>query len=131
LASAARACFPFKVAATAFDPLRTLATGYREPMRRDMLALTIICFCLSGCDLLRLMLPHKATTPAEAQNAMERCGVSSDSISWRVTEDGAFVFGRKSADAPPLGDRQSECLLKWAKDSRVDIRFVGWERDAG
>jgi len=99
-------------------------------MRRHLVALTLSCFCLSGCDLFRLMLP-KATTAAEVRKAMERCGVSPNSISWRVTEDGAFAFGRKSADAPPLADRQSECLLKWAKDNRVDIRFIGWERDAG
>jgi hypothetical protein len=100
-------------------------------MRRDLLALCISCFCLSGCDFLRLMLPHKATTAAEALSAMQQCGVSPSSISWRVTKDGAFAFGRQSVDAPPLADRQSDCLLKWAKDNRVEVRFIGWETDNG
>ncbi len=100
-------------------------------MRRDLLALSISCFCLSGCDLLRLILPHKATTAAEALSAMQQCRVSPDSISWRATEDGAFAFGRKSAEAPPIADRQSDCLLEWAKDNRVEVRFIGWETDEG
>jgi hypothetical protein len=111
---------------------RRLRTGYREAMRRDLLALSIIsCFCLGGCDWSRLMLPYKATTTAEALNAIQRCGASPDGISWRVTKDGAFAFGRRSAAAPPIADRQSECLLKWAKDTGVEVRFIGWERDAG
>jgi hypothetical protein len=96
-------------------------------MRPGLLAFSIICCFLSGCDFLRLLLPHKVTTPAEALSAMQGCGVSPDSISWRVTEDGAFAFGRKSPDAPPIADRQSYCLLTWAKDNRVEVRFIGWE----
>jgi hypothetical protein len=61
---------------------------------------------------------------------MQRCGVSPDSLAWRVTEDGAFAFGRKSPDAPPLPDGQAECLLKWATENRVEVRFIGWETDA-
>jgi len=98
-------------------------------MRRGLLALSMTCCCLSGCDFLRLLLPYKATTRAEAFGAMQRCGVSPDSISWQVTEDGAFALGRKSADAPDIADRRSDCLLKWAKDNRVEVRFIGWETD--
>jgi hypothetical protein len=98
-------------------------------VRHDLLALSISCLCLSGCDFLRLLLPHKSTTSAAAVSAMRRCGVSPDAISWRVTQDGAFAFGRKSADATPIPDRQSDCLLKWAKDHRVEVRFIGWETD--
>lgn len=101
-----------------------------EHVRRELLVLAVGCSCLSGCDFLRLMLPHKATTPAEARSAIERCGISPDSLSWRV-EDGAFVFGRKSAYAPPIPDQHSNCLLKWAKDNRVEVRFIGWERGKG
>lgn len=97
-------------------------------MRRSLLALFISCLCLSGCDFLRLMLPHKATTVTEARSAMQRCGVSPDHVAWRVTQDGAFAFGRKSADAPPIPDGQSDCLLSWAKAQRVEVRFIGWER---
>jgi hypothetical protein len=100
-------------------------------MRREMLALSISCLCLGGCDFLRMMLPHKATTRAEALSAMDRCGISPDSLAWRVTEDGAFAFGRKSADASPIHSRQRDCLLKWAKDNRVEVRFIGWEAGAG
>jgi hypothetical protein len=96
-------------------------------MRGHMLALSVSCFYLSGCDVLELLLPHKATTSGEALSAMRRCGVSPQSSSWRVTEDGALVFGRKSADAPPIADRESDCLLKWAKNNRVEVRFIGWE----
>jgi len=100
-------------------------------MSRDLLALSISCFCLTGCDFLGLMLPHKSTTAAEALSAMQQCDVSPDGISWRVTEDGAFAFGRKSADAPPMADGQVDCLLRWAKDNRVEVRFIGWETDEG
>lgn len=98
-------------------------------MRGHLLALSVSCFCLSGCDFLGLLLPHKATTSAEALSAMQRCGVSPDSISWRVTEDGAFAFGRKSADAPPIADKESDCLLKRAKNNRVEVRSIGWETE--
>jgi hypothetical protein len=98
-------------------------------MCRGLLALSFSCLCLAGCDFLRLMLPHRATSQAEAQSQMRRCGLSPDVISWRVTEDGAFAFGRKSADAPPIPENQSDCLLKWAKDNRVEVRFIGWETD--
>jgi hypothetical protein len=97
-------------------------------MRRRLLA-SSICLCLTGCDFLRLMLPHKAISPAEARNGMQRCGLSPDTVSWRVTEDGAFAFGRKSAAGPAIPKRQSDCLLKWAKDNRVEVRFIGWETD--
>jgi hypothetical protein len=98
-------------------------------MRLALLALSVCCFCLSGCDFLRMILPHKTTTPAEALNAMQQCGVSPDNISWRVTEDGAFAFGRKSADALPIPDGQTQCLMKWARDNRVEVRFIGWKTD--
>ena len=98
-------------------------------MRVHPLALSAGCFCLSGCDFLGLLLPHKATTSAEALSAMLRCGVTPEGISWRVTDDGAFAFGRKSADAPTIADRESDCLLKRAKNSRVEVRFIGWETD--
>ena len=97
-------------------------------MRRGLLTLSVICCCLSGCDFLRLLFPHKATV-GEALSAMRRCSVSPDSISWRVTEDGAFAFGRKSANASAIADRQSDCLLTWARDNRVEVRFIGWETD--
>ena len=100
-------------------------------MRRRLFALSICCFCLSGCDFLRLMLPHEEKTSAEALEAIQRCGISPDKISWRVTDDGAFAFGRKSADAAPIPDRESDCLLKWAKDNRLDVRFIGWETGGG
>lgn len=87
-------------------------------------------FCLSGCDFLRLMLPHKETTSAEALATMRQCGVSPDRVAWRVTEDGAFVFGRSSANAPPLAFQQFDCLMKWATANRVEVRFIGWEADA-
>ena len=96
-------------------------------MRRHLVAVCMACLCLNGCDFLRHLLPQKSTTPAEALSAMQRCGVSPGTIAWRVTDDGAFAFGRKSAEAAPMADRQSDCLLKWAKDNRVEVRFIGWE----
>jgi hypothetical protein len=68
-----------------FYPLPTLADRLHQQMRRGLLAFFIACFCLSGCDFVRLLLPHKPTTRAEVLSAMQRCGVSPDSIAWRVT----------------------------------------------
>src|SRR5579884_2848603 len=96
-------------------------------MRRRLLALSISCFWLSGCDVLRLLLPHKATITAEALGAMRHGGVLPESISWRVTEDGAFASGKKSSDASPIAHRQSNWLLRWAQANRVEVRFIGWE----
>src|SRR5215217_4217453 len=100
-------------------------------MRRRLLALSICCFWLSGCDFLRWMLPYKEATSADALKAIQRCGISPDKTSWRVTDDGAFAFGRKSADATPIPDRDSDCLLKWANENRVEVRFIGWETGGG
>lgn len=114
---------------TASAPLADIKRLATVSGMRQLLILLSACLCLSGCDFLRLILPHKATTHAEAQLAMEQCGISPNSITWNVTEDGAFAFGRKSAEAAPLPDRQSDCLLRWAMDNRVEVRFIGWEAD--
>jgi hypothetical protein len=93
------------------------------------ITLFVTALALSGCDLLDLMLPRRATTPLEARNALERCGVSPDAVAWRVTKNGSFVFGRKTADATPIAEPRTACLLAWAKRNRVNVVFMGWEMD--
>lgn len=101
-------------------------------MRPRLLALLSVgcCVSLSGCDLLRLMLPHKPTTAAEARRAMQRCGISPDRVRWRVLNDGSFVFGSAVSGSPPISDRQSDCLMHWAEDNRVEVGIIGREVNA-
>lgn len=82
---------------------------------------------LGGCDLVHSMLPRHSTTAAEARAAMSRCGIAPDGIAWSISSDGTFAFGRKSAEASPMTDTQSECLMRWVEKNRVKVAFIGWE----
>lgn len=99
-------------------------------MRTGLLALSICSLALGGCDLVKMMMPRKATTPDEARQAIQSCEVSPDNIVWTVTEDGAFAFGRKFPGSQSLTPAQSDCLLAWAQHNRVEVRFIGWESSA-
>jgi hypothetical protein len=96
-------------------------------MRIRTVAVGACLILLGGCDLVRMLLPRKAATAAEARAAIERCGVVPDDIAWRVDADGTFAFGRKSADAPPMTEPQTKCLLKWVDDNRIKVAFIAWE----
>ena len=74
-----------------------------------------------------MMLPRHGTTASEAQAALQHCGIAPDSIAWSVSADGTFAFGRKSADAAPMLEKQSECLMHWVEDNRIKVAFIGWE----
>jgi hypothetical protein len=82
---------------------------------------------LGGCDLVRMFLPREATTATEARAAIERCGIVPDDIAWRVDANGTFAFGRKSADASPITEPQTKCLMQWADKNRIRFAFIGWE----
>ena len=85
-------------------------------------------FLLSGCDLVRMLWPSRAATHEEAEAAVKRCHLPSGAY-WRVTKDGAFVFGRMTPNVPPIPKRSTECLIKWTQDNRIKAAFVGWEAD--
>ena len=97
-------------------------------MRAPIVVLAGCAFLLSGCDLIRVLLPRHATTTAEAGRALERCRIISDNIAWHVTTDGVFTFGRKSADAAPMTEAQTKCIMGWVDEKRVKAAFIGWER---
>jgi hypothetical protein len=75
---------------------------------------------LVGCS-------NKPTTAAEAEKAIKNCGMSPTDLSWTVSDDGSFAFGRKSPKDPGPSFQQTECLTKWAKENRVKLGFIGWE----
>lgn len=77
--------------------------------------------------LLRLLLPYRRVTEDEAREAIARCGLSPDDLVWRVTENGAFAFGRKSPEADTLSEQQVQCLVDWATRRRVQLAIIGWE----
>lgn len=77
--------------------------------------------------LISLLLPYRRIGEEEARNAIRDCRLSPDDLAWRVTEDGAFAFGRKSADADPLPEAKVRCLTEWARKRRVRLAFIGWE----
>jgi len=58
---------------------------------------------------------------------MERCGISPDHVTWKVLRDGSFAFGSARGDVPPINDRQSDCLMQWAEDNRVEVSIIGRE----
>ena len=91
-------------------------------------ASSVCVLLLCGCDLFRSFLPERGTTVAEAQQALDRCGVSSDAIVWGVSKDGTFYYGRKSVDAAPLTYRESQCVISWANDHRIKMAFSGNEQ---
>jgi hypothetical protein len=74
-----------------------------------------------------MLLPRHSATAAKARAALEGCGIVLDSIAWRVGVDGTFAFGRKSADAPPMTEPQTKCLMRWVGDNRIKVAFIGWE----
>jgi hypothetical protein len=74
-----------------------------------------------------MLLPRHATTAAKARAAIERCGIMPDDIAWRVSADGTFAFGRKTADALTATEPQTKCLMQWAEDNRIKVAFIGWE----
>lgn len=78
-------------------------------------------------NLVTLLLPYRRTNEEEARNAIRDCGLSPDDLAWRMTENGGFAFGRKSADADPLPEAQVRCLTEWARKRRVRLGFIGWE----
>ena len=77
--------------------------------------------------LLRMLLPYRRATEDEARQAILDCGLSPDDLAWRVTEDGAFAFGRKTADANPPTEQQIRCLVDWPNSRRVRLAIIGWE----
>src|SRR4051794_245169 len=95
-------------------------------MRITALALCIAAFALSGCDVVRMVFPHKPT-PAEARSAIRRCGGSPDAMAWRVNEDGVFFFGEKTDKGPLLPTSLTPCLLRWSKWNRVKVGFIAWD----
>ena len=80
-------------------------------------------------SFIRLLLPYRPTTGVKAREAIVRCGISPDDIAWAVTRTGMFTFGRKSPSDPPLTEGQTECLLQWARENRVQVQFIGWEAE--
>jgi hypothetical protein len=96
-------------------------------MRSRTYFLSASALLLGGCDLVRMLLPRNATTSVAAREALERCGIASDSIAWSVSADGTFAFGRKSADAAPWPEAQNDCLMRWIKENRIKVAFIGWE----
>lgn len=80
--------------------------------------------------LLSLLLPYKRTTAEKARHALLRCGISPDSIAWKVGPNGSFVFGKKDPDAEDLTEEQIGCILDWTRRERIRVGFIGWERDA-
>ena len=96
-------------------------------MRSRTYVMSLCALLLSGCNLVRMMLPRHGTTAGEAQAALQRCGIAPDTIAWSVSADGTFAFGRKSADAAPMPQTQSECLMRWVEDNRIKVAFIGWE----
>jgi hypothetical protein len=83
---------------------------------------------LSGCDLIRSMLPRNSTTVAEATKMLQRCRIDPSKIAWRVSADGTFAYGRKSSDASGLPEQQSQCISSWIDDERIKVAFIGWEK---
>jgi hypothetical protein len=96
-------------------------------MRAPIIILAGCAFLLSGCDLIRMLLPRHATTSAEARRALERCSIIPDSIAWHVSRDGVFTFGRKSADAAPMTEAQTQCVMRWVEERRIKVAFIGSE----
>ena len=96
-------------------------------MRGCTLVLSLCALLLSGCDFVRMLLPRHSTAAAEARSALERCGIDPDSIAWQVGPDGTFAFGRKSADASPMTEPQTKCLMRWVEDNRIKEAFIGWD----
>ena len=86
---------------------------------------------LGGCDMIGAVLPRHGTNVADAQAALSSCGIALDSLAWSVSPDGTFAFGRKSADAPPLPEKQNDCLMRWIEDDRIKVGFIGWETGPG
>lgn len=56
-----------------------------------------------------------------------RCGINPQSISWSVSADGTFAYGRKSADAAGLPEQQDHCLSRWIDEGRIKFAIIGWE----
>lgn len=96
-------------------------------MLRTVATVLACIFLLTGCGLVRTLLPRKGTTAIEAKMAMELCGIEADAIAWSVEADGTFAYGRKSANAPPIPARHNECLVQWVTDNRIKFAFIGWE----
>ena len=82
---------------------------------------------LGGCDAVRAVLPRHGTTATEARAAMLRCGIVPDGVAWSVSPQGTFAFGRKSADAPPMPEAQSRCIMHWTDENRIKVALLGWE----
>lgn len=85
-------------------------------------------FLLSGCDFIRMLWPSRAATHQEAEAAVKRCQLPTGA-DWRITNDGLFVFGRMTTDAPPIPEQATKCLIKWTQVNRIKAAFVGWEAD--
>jgi len=92
-----------------------------------ILIIVLCALLLTGCDLVRTLLPRHSTTVAEARSALKHCKIEPDSIAWEVTADGAFASGRKTADAAPMPKAQDECLTSWIEENRIKFAFIGWE----
>lgn len=96
-------------------------------MRSHTYVIIACTLLLSGCDIIRTVLPRHSTTTFEARAALQRCGIVPDNIAWSVSDDGTFGFGSKSPDAAPMSGAQYECLMRWVEDNRIKIAFIGWE----
>ena len=88
-------------------------------MPRTLLVSFLCALSLGGCDFLMEMLPRKATSPQEARQVMQRCGMSPEQIEWEVTSDGTLVYGGKKPAAPPMRGPESRCLFEWVKENRI------------
>ncbi len=84
---------------------------------------------LSGCgDLIAILWPRNSATHEEAELVVKRCQLPASAY-WRVTEEGVFVFGRTSPQAPQISKQHTDCIFKWIQDNRIKAAFVAWEAD--
>lgn len=69
----------------------------------------------------------RPTSSAEVKAALALCGIGESELLWMIDDKGTFLFGRPSADSPPLADAKAECLTDWV--DRKDIRTapLGYE----
>ena len=93
-----------------------------------ILIIALYTLLLTGCDLVRALLPRHSTTAAEARSALKHCNIEPDSIAWEVTADGTFASGRKDADAAPMPEAQDRCLMDWIEKRPIKFAVIGWEK---
>jgi hypothetical protein len=94
-------------------------------MKATHFAVCLSVLAISGCDLIATAFPHKVT-PAEAKEAIRRCGGSIDQIRWAVTEDGSLLVGTKAEIGPMIPGSVTRCLKTWGKWNRVHMGTWTW-----